>query len=505
MRAEAGMRTGSRFENGKKYGNGERDRNGRKRMKRPARLLLAVLAAALCYIAAGAVLPFVRQPEVTAETMARFEEKEFYAEAPGTERAAVLSDNVDALAERIRLISRAQERIILSTFEFRNDESGKDIMAALLAAADRGVQVQILVDGMPAFKNLQLPSDPYFQALSSHANIELAIYNPVNPLEPWKLMGRLHDKYLIADDTAYILGGRNTYDFFLGDYGNYKNYDWDVLVYSEEPGQGESMNALLDYFTQVWELPLCRLWKDDPALQSGKRVTQAREALERRYLSLQERFPDWFAPCDYMEMTREVSHIELLSNPIHCYAKEPVVYYEMTELMKRAEGEVRFHTPYIICNGWMLQRLAEVCDSVDDVVMMTNSAANNGNPFGAMDYRKYRSEILETGVGILEYDGGVSYHGKCFVIDDRLSGIGSFNWDMRSAYLDTELMLVIDSVQLNEDLRAGMAEYEEKTLTVVDEDTVLVPEGMTAQKSGFPDRLLNGILSFFAGWARFLM
>lgn len=142
---------------------------------------------------------------------------------------------------------------------------------------------------------------------------------------------------------------------------------------------------------------------------------------------------------------------------------------------------------------------------MDDVVMMTNSAANNGNPFGAMDYRKYRSEILETGVSILEYDGGVSYHGKCFVIDDRLSGIGSFNWDMRSAYLDTELMLVIDSVQLNEDLRAGMAEYEEKTLTVVDEDTVLVPEGMTAQKSGFPDRLLNGILSFFAGWARFLM
>ena len=154
------MRTGSRYGNGKKYGNGERDRNGRKRMKKPARLLLTVLAAALCYIAAGAVLPFVRQPEVTAETMARFEEKEFYAEDPGTERAAVLSDNVDALAERIRLISRAQERIILSTFEFRNDESGKDIMAALLAAADRGVQVQILADGMPAFKNLQLPSDP---------------------------------------------------------------------------------------------------------------------------------------------------------------------------------------------------------------------------------------------------------------------------------------------------------------------------------------------------------
>lgn len=78
--------------------------------------------------------------------------------------------------------------------------------------------------------------------------------------------------------------------------------------------------------------------------------------------------------------------------------------------------------------------------------MMTNSIANNGNPFGSMDYSKNKGKILGTGVQILEYDGGVSYHGKCFVIDDRLSGIGSFNWDMRSAYIDTELMLILEAM-----------------------------------------------------------
>lgn len=474
-------------------------------MKKARRIILALLAAALCYIVIGAVIPFVRQPGISEKTKEEFAQKEFYGEDAGGERAAILSDNMEALAERIRLISHAKERIILSTFEFRNDESGKDMMAALLAAADRGVLVQILMDGMPAFKNLQLPSDPYFQALSSHENIELALYNPINPLQPWKLMGRLHDKYLIADDTAYILGGRNTYDFFLGDYGDYKNYDWDVLVYSRETGPGESMSALLDYFSQVWELPLSRIWKDDPALGSRGRVLRARTVLEERYASMQAEHPDWFAECDYMENTQETNHIELLANPTHCYAKEPVVYYEMTELMKQAEQEVRFHTPYIICNDWMLQRLAEICGNVEDVIMMTNSAANNGNPFGAMDYRKNRDDILETQVGILEYDGGVSYHGKCFVIDDRLSGIGSFNWDMRSAYLDTELMLVIDSEQLNADMRAEMAEYEKKALTVVDENTVLVPDGMTAQQTSLLERLMNGVLSIFAGWARFLM
>ena len=49
------------------------------------------------------------------------------------------------------------------------------------------------------------------------------------------------------------------------------------------------------------------------------------------------------------------------------------------------------------------------------------------------------------GINIWEYEGGYSYHGKSILIDDDLSVIGSFNMDMRSAYLDTELMLVIRS------------------------------------------------------------
>ena len=44
-------------------------------------------------------------------------------------------------------------------------------------------------------------------------------------------------------------------------------------------------------------------------------------------------------------------------------------------------------------------------------------------------------------------------HTKSILIDDRLSLIGSFNWDMRSAYLDTELMLLVDCPALNAALR----------------------------------------------------
>ena len=42
----------------------------------------------------------------------------------------------------------------------------------------------------------------------------------------------MHDKYLIVDDSLYLMGGRNVYDYFLGDQEGHKNYDRDVLVYN---------------------------------------------------------------------------------------------------------------------------------------------------------------------------------------------------------------------------------------------------------------------------------
>ena len=46
----------------------------------------------------------------------------------------------------------------------------------------------------------------------------------------------MHDKYVIVDELAYILGGRNTFDYFIGDYPN-KNmsYDREVLIYNTDP------------------------------------------------------------------------------------------------------------------------------------------------------------------------------------------------------------------------------------------------------------------------------
>ena len=108
----------------------------------------------------------------------------------------------------------------------------------------------------------------------------------------------------------------------------------------------------------------------------------------------------------------EVNNIALLNNPIEYSAKKPIVWYQLVKLMKQADSRVKIHTPYIICNDYMYDGLKSVCDSVDDVTLMTNSVGNNGNPFGSADYSVNKQKILNTGLKIWEYEGGYSYHGK---------------------------------------------------------------------------------------------
>ena len=65
-----------------------------------------------------------------------------------------------------------------------------------------GVHIRLLVDGMESW--IDMEGNPYFYGLSSHENVEIKLYNKANPLKPWKMMGRMHDKYLIADGKRYI-------------------------------------------------------------------------------------------------------------------------------------------------------------------------------------------------------------------------------------------------------------------------------------------------------------
>ncbi len=438
------------------------------------KIAFVVFVLFVFYLIIGAITPFLKHEEVSESTRDKIAQTGFYSDTVGPDRAAIIEDNEEALKIRLKMIADAQEKIVMSTFDFRSDNAGKDMLATLLHAAERGVQVEIFADGFNSI--IQMEQNEYFYALSSHPNIKIIIYNQINLLKPWNALGRMHDKYLIADEKIYILGGRNAFGYFLGDYQGHKNYDRDVLVYNTG-SRDSSLYQLKEYYEKITGQDCCRLFHDDERLADRKGVQKARQELEERYNMLLEKYKGFLdEPYDYAKNTFETNVINLLSNPTNLYSKEPVVFYGLMELAKQAKKEVKIHTPYIICNDYMYDGLESIGEKT---VIMTNSAENNGNLFGAVDYLRYKGKIIDTGVRIKEYEGGVSYHGKSMTIDDDIAIVGSFNMDMRSAYIDTELMLVINSKEVTRQLKTNMEEYEKKAATVKNETEYSdIPEGM---------------------------
>ena len=99
----------------------------------------------------GICITYKKQPAVSDATIKETQNIMSVAGRENTERAVIIEKNSQALLERVRLIQNAKDEIILSTFAFKSDESGKLILGALHDAADRGVHIRLLVDGMESW------------------------------------------------------------------------------------------------------------------------------------------------------------------------------------------------------------------------------------------------------------------------------------------------------------------------------------------------------------------
>lgn len=453
-----------------------------------------IIVISLIYIIAGAMIPYLKQPEVSQSIKTQFKLTDFYQDS-SKDRAMILEHNDDALKERIRAIEQAKEQIIMSTFDFRNDVSGRQILSSLLKASYRGVDIKILIDGFNG--RLRLENDPYFYALATRYNVNIKLYNPISFIQPYKLMSRMHDKYMIIDNDLYILGGRNTFDYFLGNNSSHYNYDRDVLVYNHYD-EDKSLNQIKDYFYKIWNQKESVNWKNN-IFADIHCVKDARKDLLKIYDESKKEYKSWYKKIDYNKITVETDHITLLSNPTSLYSKEPNVFYSLTQLIKNSK-ETIIHTPYIIANDTMYQSLTEMSHH-SHVTLMTNSVLNNGNVFGAVDYALNKDKILKTGINVLEYNGGISYHGKSITIDDDISIIGSFNMDMKSVYQDSELMLVINSKALNKELKNNLEVYHQDSQKAKLKDNEIKE---LYDHSSFIARIQFYIIRFFDPYVRYL-
>ncbi len=467
-----------------------------KKRKTVKKILLCTalfLLAATLYIALGTTLPYIKHKAPSDEAVEKAENTVYTGDGSQGEKIKNITDNKEALYYRLRLIDEATDEIVLASFEFFDDESGRDILSALWSAAERGVKVNLLIDG---YKMSDLTGSPYLRLLASSENAEIKFYNPLTPLFPWKAQSRMHDKYLICDKSIYIVGGRNTNDRFLGEYSvKAPTSDRDLLVISDYDSPESSAKALYAYFEKSFE--------HDDNKSFSKDSISAADAAASRMEALRTEYKAFFASADIDAGTYTANKITLITGDISTGNKSPDVWYQLVEFMKLG-NEALIQTPYIMCSDEMYSDLSSISDG-RNIKLFINSPITGSNLFGGVDYLSEKDNILALGMTVYEYTSAIPFHTKTVIVDDRLTAIGSFNFDMRSAYLDSELMLVIDCEELNTEIRAELEELEASSRCISPDGNITDGEAYFEPDISFSENLKRFLLKIFTRPIRFLL
>ncbi len=417
-----------------------------------------------------------------------------YAEPPATEGLlAELADKIQSehgseysgfrildsshagLYWRLALIDSATTSLDIQTYLWYPDASGKLLLERAVLAARRGVKVRMIVDDL-----LLQGHDQLIVNLNAQPNISFRIFNPWTDrggmvaragqmvAEMERLNTRMHDKLLIADGRAAIVGGRNIGDHYFGLHETYNFHDTDLF------GMGEialQANGMFDKFwNSDWVASADNLTTaPDPeiAAQQWQAVQQNANA------PVLKEFPT--APIDWTEeLTRETAELRIgRSKMVYDEADQGQisqnVMSNMFNFFGLAKTELLIMNAYVIPAQQAVDFIQGLTDGGVDVKILTNSLSSHDVPAVNSHYEPWRDDFIRAGVDLYEFRSDPAIqsttidvppvaaefsglHSKTAVADRRYVFVGSMNLDPRSAKINTEMGVIVDSPALAEDM-----------------------------------------------------
>ncbi|MDO5639385.1 MAG: phospholipase D family protein [Neisseria sp.] len=389
----------------------------------------------------------------------------------------LLGDAHDAFVARATLIESADHSLDVQYYIWHNDVSGNLLFNMLYRAADRGVRVRLLLDD-----NNTNGLDDVLAALNSHPNIEIRLFNPFTTRK-WRALGyltdfprlnrRMHNKSLTADNKATIVGGRNIGDEYFNVDGNTVFADLDILA------TGSVVSKVSDDFDRYWAsqsaYPLERIIKH-PNLAEGfaklDRTDPKKTAVLNRYhADLAHSGLLQSIRANQVPFTQVKT--ELISDDpakgLDRDRNKPSIGAKLAESLQTPQHEIYLVSPYFVPTKAGTEALADLTRDGVSVTVLTNSLQATDVAAVHSGYARYRKPLLESGVKLYELkpnhavpksrDRGLtgssstSLHAKTFIVDQQRVFIGSLNLDPRSARLNTEMGVVIESPEIASDMQ----------------------------------------------------
>jgi putative cardiolipin synthase len=403
----------------------------------------------------------------------------------GTEYSGfrLLDSNEKALSWRLALIDSARYTIDFQYYLWYGDAAGQLIGDRLLDAADRGVKVRILVDDLNTLlrdaASIAL-RDKAVAWLDAHPNMEVRLFNPWTNRDFAGRVGeglakfektnkRMHNKSMIVDNRAAIIGGRNIGNEYMGLNADFNFHDLDVLGIG--PVARQASTVFDAFWNSNWVMPVSAMNIQISAEES----TAARSELRKRLATtaalsgfdLESRA--WTEQIAGLHETLHPGTSRVISDLPAGDRIDHLMLDEMRAMLSATERELLMVNAYIIPGEGSMTTLKQLNARGSDVKILTNSLASHDVPAVNSHYSPWRKPIVESGAKLYELRADaeiqsqvcdtpptrarfVGLHSKAMVVDRRLVYIGSMNFDPRSAFLNTEMGVIVASDGLGEAL-----------------------------------------------------
>lgn len=384
-----------------------------------------------------------------------------------------LEEGIEAFAARYYLAMRAEKTLDVQYYLWENDLSGGLLFQALWDAAERGVIIRLLLDD-----NNTRGLDETLQALDAHPHITVKLFNPFS-FRSLRMLGyltdfarlnrRMHNKSFTVDGAATIIGGRNIGDAYFGLGDEPQFADLDVLAIGPVVAEVETD------FERYWQC-------DSVSALRHVLGTEVRTSDRTHFVARDgERAAEVQGYLDKLAGTavaQQMQHGELsfIKAMTKLLSDDPrkgegkalprmLLPERLLRVMGTPETQIDIISSYFVPGRAGVAQILQLVRKGVKVSILTNSLAANDVAIVHAGYARWRRKLLRHGVELYELkptrkqrpglrdrgltgNSGSSLHAKTFSIDGKKVFIGSFNFDPRSALLNTEMGLVIDSEQL---------------------------------------------------------
>lgn len=388
----------------------------------------------------------------------------------------IISDDLEAFRFRLDLAREAGRSLDLQYYYWKSDVTGRLLAKEILAAADRGVHVRLMLDDINS-----MGLDSTYLALNTHPKIRVRLFNPSRSrtsslkrgfelvVRYFSATRRMHNKCWIADGRVAIVGGRNVGDAYFGASTAASFSDIDILV------AGRAVSDAEQIFDAYWNsdatLPITSLHR----MRRGK-LAKLRYRLSQHSASYHATTYVRHAEQQLIgSMTEQLKKLEwvtmaeVIADPPEKASAEKAgqwIAKRIFALIGEAKNELLLVSPYFIPGSDGLTMLRDVKRRGVKTEILTNSLAATDVMMVHSAYAKYRTALIASGIALFEQKSSfagktkislfgsktASLHTKAFVVDRRTSFVGSFNLDPRSKSINTEMGIIFESELLSNHL-----------------------------------------------------